>query len=44
MEVGGIVQFQHPVIQQAVREALYCNTADLGVVKAFMAYYKSADE
>lgn len=39
-----MVQFQHPVIQQAVREALYCNTADLGVVKAFLAYYKREDE
>ena len=44
MEVGGVVQFQHPVVQQAAREALYCNTADLGVVKSFLNYYKSADE
>lgn len=44
VEVGGVVQFQHPVIREAVREALYCNTADKGVVKAFVAYYKSKDE
>jgi hypothetical protein len=43
IEVGGIVQFVHPMLKESVQTAMYFHGNDAGLARRFLAYYKNPE-